>query len=365
MNRKAVLALENGSIFYGDNFGASGERAGEILFNTGMTGYQEIMTDPSYAGQMVVMTYPLIGNYGVNKNDIESNSISLEALLVRELSPVASNWSSRENLNDYMKNNNVFGIQGLDTRALAKQIRVYGAMKAIVSTVDLDEKRLVEKARLLPGLVNADLVKTVSCKEPYQYSDAGRYRVAVLDCGVKYNILRNLESNNCSVRVFPARTDQADIFHYKPHGLLVSNGPGDPSAVDYVIDTVKQMLGRLPIMGICLGHQIISLAIGAKTYKLKFGHHGSNHPVRDLRTGRCYITSQNHGFCVEMDSINDRYAEPTHINLNDNTLEGIINNKLCFFAVQFHPEAGPGPNDAAGVFADFTKMMEAYHAKKD
>jgi carbamoyl-phosphate synthase small subunit len=359
---KAVLALEDGSIFYGEGFGASGQRSGEIVFNTSMTGYQEIITDPSYAGQMVVMTYPLIGNYGVNKEDTESREAFLEAFLIKELSPVKSSWRSEQSLEDYMKENNIVGVQGLDTRALTKRIRIQGAMGAVVSTDDTDEKRLVEIAKLLPGLSGMDIVKDVTCKEHYTYSETGQYRVAVLDCGVKNNILRHLKNNNCAVKVFSANTSVKELLSYRPHGLLLSNGPGDPAVVHYVIDIVKEMIGKLPIFGICLGHQIMALATGARTYKLKFGHHGANHPVKELATGRCYITSQNHGFCVDMDSLDKTDIEFTHINLNDNTLEGMYNHRLCFLTVQFHPEAGPGPNDAIGLFSRFRSMMEAFHA---
>lgn len=359
---KVILALENGDVFYGEGFGASGERSGEIVFNTSMTGYQEIITDPSYAGQMVLMTYPLIGNYGVNKEDLESRKAFLEAFLIKELSPVHSSWRAEQPLEEYMKDNNILGVQGLDTRALTKRIRTQGALRAFVSTECLDEKILVEKARSLPCLSGRDLVKDVTCEEPYIYAGKGRFKVAVLDFGVKSSILRHLKDNDCAVKVFPADAETKDILSYKPHGLLLSNGPGDPSAVHYAINTVKGLIGKLPIFGICLGHQIMALAMGANTFKLKFGHHGANHPVKDIKTGRCYITSQNHGFCVDMNTLDKTNTEFTHINLNDNTLEGIYNPKLCFLAVQFHPEAGPGPNDATWLFSRFTSMMEAFHA---
>jgi carbamoyl-phosphate synthase small subunit len=359
---KAVLALEDGSIFYGENFGASGERSGEIVFNTSMTGYQEIITDPSYAGQIVLMTYPLIGNYGVNKEDSESRKAFLEAFLIKELSPTHSSWRAEQSLEEYMKDNNILGVQGLDTRALTKRIRTQGALRALVSTECLDEKMLVEKARSLPCLSGRDLVRDVTCEEPYIYTGKGKFKVAVLDFGVKSSILRHLADNDCAIKVFPADTETKNILLYKPHGLLLSNGPGDPSAVHYAINTVKELIGKLPIFGICLGHQVAALAMGAKTYKLKFGHHGANHPVKDIKTGRCYITSQNHGFCVDMNTLDKTNTEFTHINLNDNTLEGIYSARNCFLAVQFHPEAGPGPNDATWLFSRFTSMMEAFHA---
>ena len=359
---KAKLALEDGTIFHGYSFGAVGEASAEIVFNTSMTGYQEIITDPSYAGQMVVMTYPLIGNYGVNSQDKESKKPFLEALVIRELSCVESSWRSEMSLSEYMLKNNVPGIQGIDTRALTRHIRTKGAMRAVVSTDDSDEISLVKKAKSSPGLSGRNLVKDVTCDKPYDWSKKGGFKVAVIDCGVKYNILRNLEANNCSVKVFPCHTSSEEILLENPNGVLVSNGPGDPATVLDVIDTVKSLIGKLPVFGICLGQQIIGLALGGKTYKLKFGHHGGNHPVKDIVSGKCYITSQNHGFCVDIDSLCQNDIDVTHINLNDDTLEGLAHKRLPLFSVQFHPEAGPGPRDAQGLFRYFTKMMGEFHA---
>jgi carbamoyl-phosphate synthase small subunit len=359
---KAILALDNGSIFYGENFGASGERSGEIVFNTSMTGYQEIITDPSYAGQMVLMTYPLIGNYGINSKDSQSPKAFLEAFLINELSPVKSNWQAEQSLEDYLKDNNILGVQGLDTRTLTRQIRIHGSMRAVVSTEERNEKKLVEKAMSLPKLEGKDLVKQVTCERPYLYNKKGRYKVGVIDCGVKSNILTCLAENGCRVKVFPANAKAADILLYSPDGVLVSNGPGDPAAVCYAVETMRTLIGRVPIFGICLGHQIMALASGAKTYKLRFGHHGANHPVRDIKTGMCYITSQNHNFCVDAGSLGKINFEPAYINLNDNTIEGVRSRESYFLTVQFHPEAGPGPHDALGLFAEFTAMMEEFHA---
>ncbi|MDD5504660.1 MAG: glutamine-hydrolyzing carbamoyl-phosphate synthase small subunit [Candidatus Omnitrophica bacterium] len=352
------VALENGKVFYGKSFGATGQCCAELVFNTSMTGYQEIMTDPSYAGQAVLMTYPLIGNCGINSQDCESDNFFLRALLVKEFSPVASCWRSESPLEDYMRAHDILGVQGIDTRALTKLIRIEGAIKIAVSTDDTGEKALVEKARLAPGLSDKDLVKKVTCKKPYIYNRDGRYKIAVLDYGVKKSILERFKHKGCAIKVFSADSSKDEILSYKPDGLVFSNGPGDPAVVVYAIKTARQLIGRLPVLGICLGHQIIALALGAKTYKLKFGHHGGNHPVKELRTGRCYITSQNHGFCVDPASLHRTDVEITHINLNDNTPEGLYSKKLCFLTMQFHPEAGPGPNDAIGLFDNFIDMMK-------
>ena len=370
MTRDAILALEDGTLFKGESFGASGERYGEVVFNTSMTGYQEIITDPSYKGQIVTMTYPLIGNYGVNAEDVESFKPFVEGFVVRECSNIASNWRCQKPLADYLKENNILGITGIDTRALTLHIRKAGAMKAVLSTQDLDEKNLVRKARDSQGLLGVDLVRDVSGNEIYAWPKAGskvpgrrsaaarnRFKVAVLDCGVKYNILRKLQENGCQVIVVPAHTEPGEILKMQPDGLLLSNGPGDPAAVKYVIDTTRRLIGKLPIFGICLGHQMLGLALGGKTYKLKFGHHGANHPVKDLKTGKVSITVQNHGFCVDIDSLNKKDIEITHINLNDQTLEGMRHKKLPIFSVQFHPEASAGPHDAGYLFGEFIAMM--------
>lgn len=361
---QAILALEDGKIFKGESFGTNGERYGEVVFNTSMTGYQEILTDPSYKGQIVTMTYPLIGNYGVNREDVESRKLFLEGFVVKECSKIASNWRSSQSLADYLKENNILGIEGIDTRALTLHIRKAGAMKAVLSTIDLDEKSLVKKAKNSPGLVGIDLVKKVTVDKKYLWQDIrqGAYKVVVLDCGVKYNILRELVKHKCQVIVLPAQASVEEILNLKPDGLLLSNGPGDPAAVKYVIQTTRKLIGKLPIFGICLGHQILGLALGGKTYKLKFGHHGANHPVKDLKSGRVSITVQNHGFCVDIDSLNQREVEITHINLNDQTLEGIRHKKLPIFSVQFHPEASAGPHDAEYLFGNFIALMKK-HAK--
>jgi carbamoyl-phosphate synthase small subunit len=355
----AILALEDGKIFKGRSFGARKESFGEVVFNTSMSGYQEIITDPSYKGQIVNMTYPLMGNYGINKEDMESSGPFLEGFVVKEYSKVASNWRKDKSLSDYLKENNIPGIEGVDTRALTLHIRQLGAMKAVLSTEDLDEKSLVRKAKLSKGLTGIDLVKEVTCAKQYIWqNDAWKYKVVVLDCGVKYNILRELLKNKCQSIVVPADTHSREIIKMKPDGLLLSNGPGDPAAVKYVVETVKSLIGKLPIFGICLGHQMLGLAFGANTYKLKFGHHGANHPVKDLRTGGVYVTSQNHGFCVDMKSLSKKEIEITHINLNDQTLEGMRHKRLPVFSVQFHPEASPGPHDAKYLFREFIGMMK-------
>ncbi len=363
---KAILLLEDGTIFEGQGFGAQGEVFGEVVFNTSITGYQEIITDPSYKAQIVTMTYPLIGNYGVNEEDAESCKPWLEGFVVKELSAIRSNWRSTMGLDEYLKKNNVVGIQGIDTRALTRDLRAQGAMQGVISTNDFDATSLMRKLKSAPRLVGRDLVKEVTCKEPYVWtaklqapsSKPQCYKVVVLDCGVKRNILRNLVSCGCKVKVVPAKTTAEEILKLKPDGLLLSNGPGDPEVVSYVIETARKLLGRLPIFGICLGHQMLGLAMGGKTYKLKFGHHGGNHPVKDLKTGKVAITSQNHGFNVDMKSIPIKNTIMTHLNLYDNTAEGLENKKLKLFSVQYHPEAGPGPHDAQYLFNKFVSMMK-------
>lgn len=355
---KAILALEDGTIFRGSSFGAKGEQCGEVVFNTSMAGYQEILTDPSYKGQIVTMTYPLIGNYGTNTEDVESRKPFVEAFVVREYSRIPSSWRSEKSLDQYLQENNIIGIEGIDTRALTRHIRLQGAMKAVISTEDFDDKSLIQKAKDSPGLIGRDLVKDVTSDRIYSYNDNGKHNVVVVDTGVKYNILRQLAHHDCKVTVVPAETKANQIFDLKPNGILLSNGPGDPAAVPYVVETVKKLLGKMPIFGICFGHQMLGLALGGKTFKLKFGHHGGNHPVKDLKTGKVHITVQNHGFCVDMDSLNKDDIEITHINLNDSTLEGIKHKKLPIFSVQFHPEASPGPHDARYMFTEFVEMME-------
>ncbi len=360
------MVLEDGKVFKGRSFASNGERTGEVVFNTSMSGYQEIITDPSYKGQIVVMTYPLMGNYGINKDDVESRRPFLEGFVVKEYSKIASNWKKEQSLEEYLKENNIMGIEGIDTRKLTLHIREKGAMKAVLSTEDQDEASLIKKAKNSPGLVGVDLVSHVSVSKKYTYAHNknAKYKVAVLDCGVKYNILRELARNDCNVVVLPAQATYDQILEAAPDGLLLSNGPGDPAAVDYVVKTVAKFIGRIPIFGICLGHQMLGLALGGKTYKLKFGHHGANHPVKDLRTGKVCITSQNHGFCVDIDSLNKKDIELTHVNLNDGTLEGLRHKRLPIFSVQFHPEASPGPHDAEYLFAEFTKLMQQSKKRK-
>ncbi|MBL7071896.1 MAG: glutamine-hydrolyzing carbamoyl-phosphate synthase small subunit [Candidatus Omnitrophica bacterium] len=356
--KKSKLVLEDGRVFNGYFFGAGGLRCGEAVFNTSLTGYQEVITDPSYKGQIVAMTYPLIGNYGINREDVESKKPFLEGFIVKERSRIASNWRSTMSLDDYLKENNIMGIEGIDTRALTRHIRLRGAMKAVISTEELDDNRLAKKARSSPGLVGIDLVKEVTADKPYQWQEKGAYKVVVIDCGVKFNILRQLAARGCAVNVVPANTSADDILEMKPDGVLLSSGPGDPAAVQYVVANVQKLIGKIPIFGICLGQQMLGLALGGKTYKLKFGHHGGNQPVKDLKTGRIAITVQNHGFCVDIDSLDKNNIEITHMNLNDNTLEGIRHKKLPVFSVQFHPEAAPGPHDAAYLFDEFVEMMK-------
>jgi len=376
MTMKALIVLEDGTVFRGRSFTGPFETTGEVVFNTGMTGYQEILTDPSYCGQMVTMTYPLIGNYGINDEDMESGSIQVTALIVKENQMIFSNWRSDTSLADYLQKNNIPGVEGIDTRALTRHIRLQGAMKAIISTEDLNPDSLLEKARMSQSMVGRDLVKEVTCKRPMLWrdgrmtelnakledfrwpEDGNRHRVAAMDFGVKYNILRSLEMRGCDILVLPADTSSGTIDMLDPDGLFLSNGPGDPAAVTYAVDTIKNQIGKRPVFGICLGHQLIGLALGGKTFKLKFGHRGSNQPVKDLSTGKVEITSQNHGFCVDINSLTDPEIELSHINLNDQTVEGLKHKRLPLFSVQYHPEASPGPHDAGYLFDRFADMME-------
>ena len=373
---KAVLLLEDGTVFEGRSFGARGQKCGEVVFNTSMTGYQEILTDPSYNEQIITMTYPLIGNVGTNKADWESRKVFARGLVVKENCDYPSNWRNTELLSRLLNRNGVVGLEGIDTRKLAKHIRTRGAMKGIISSTELSIAKLKEKLKEYPGLVGRDIVKDVTIKKPYvwdkgvinvlgrnQVTCEKQYKVVAFDYGIKQNILRLLCSHGCGVYVVPADTPPKEVFARKPDGVFLSNGPGDPAAVKYAIETVKELLGAVPIFGICLGHQILALAIGAKTYKLKFGHRGANQPVKNLRTGKIEITSQNHGFCVDIDSVDKREVELTHINLNDNTLEGIRCKKLPAFSVQYHPEASPGPHDSNYLFATFTKLMDHHRGK--
>ena len=370
---KAVLALADGKVYEGEHFGAKNEVEAEIVFNTSMSGYQEIITDPSYCGQMVVMTYPLIGNYGINPEDFESDRPYLSGFVIKELSRVQSNWRSRGNLEDFLKKNNVFGIKGIDTRALTRRIRDKGAQKAVLSTNTSDPHKLIEKARKSPDLIGIDLVKDVTCKKAYDWNESewtiqnGQtrlektkdrpFKVSVYDFGVKRNILRKLTRAGCKLKVFPAATTADEVVATNPDGVFLSNGPGDPAAVPYAIENVKGLLGRVPIFGICLGHQILSLALNGSTYKLRFGHHGGNQPVLDTNSGKVEITSQNHSFAVKENSLL-KDVNITHLNLNDNTVEGIQHKTLPIFSVQYHPEASPGPHDSDYLFNKFVSLMK-------
>jgi carbamoyl-phosphate synthase small subunit len=358
---KALLALEDGRVFWGYAFGALGEVSGEVVFNTSMTGYQEILTDPSYKGQIVTMTYPLIGNYGVNAEDVESVKPQVEGFIVREKSSLYSNWRAEESLESYLKRHGIMGLERIDTRALTRHIRERGAMRAVMSCLDLNPDSLVEKARQIPEMAGQDLVQKVTTREPYVWKEKGDYTIAVLDCGVKFGILRELSRRNCRVVVYPAFTLAEDVLSTEPDGVLLSNGPGDPAALPYVVEFARRVIGRVPVFGICLGHQVIAQALGGKTFKLKFGHHGGNHPVKDLRTGWVAITTQNHGFSVDIDTLSQE-IEITHLNLNDYTLEGMVHKELPLFSVQFHPEARPGPHDTTYLFDRFIEMVEEYRA---
>ena len=360
--KPAILVLEDGTIFNASSFGADGEVTGEIVFNTSMSGYQEIITDPSYTEQMVTFTYPLIGNYGINSQDVESKGISVRAMIVRDYVDNYSNWRADMSLREYLLKNNVVGISGVDTRAITRNIRIKGAMKAIISTQNFEINDLMAKLKKYPGLVGRTLVYDVSCKKSYVWnsvkSNESKERVVVMDFGVKLNILRMLENMGYEVHVVPADAKAKDILALNPKGIMLSNGPGDPSALVEIVDEIKKLIGKKPIFGICLGHQLIGLALGAKTYKLKFGHRGANHPVKDFQTNKVEITSQNHGFCIDETTLNKDDVEITHLNLYDGTLEGIKHKKFPLFTVQYHPEACPGPNDSNYLFERFKEMME-------
>ncbi len=389
--KQAWLALADGTMFEGRALGYEGETVGEVVFNTAMTGYQEVLTDPSYKGQIITMTSPHIGNYGMTPEDAESRKIWAEGFIVKEASRLFSNWRSRERIQDYLHEANIVGIEGLDTRALTRHLREHGSQQGLITHVDGDPRRAVEKAQAAPSIVGRDLATAVTCKEAYRWTEgtgewapslgdklrvgaSRRWHVVAYDFGVKLNILRRLVDVGCEVTVVPASTTAAQVEALKPDGVFLSNGPGDPEGVPYAIEAVRQLIGRLPIFGICLGHQILGLAMGLETYKLKFGHHGVNHPVMDLRTRRVEITSQNHNFAVAVagpiGTIPDRppvldtsfgQVLVTHLSLNDHSVEGLASLDLPVFSVQYHPEASPGPHDSAYLFNAFTQLMEKQH----
>jgi carbamoyl-phosphate synthase small subunit len=383
---KAILALADGRTFEGSGFGAEGEAVGEVVFNTSMTGYQEILTDPSYEGQLVAMTYPEIGNVGVNPDDVESRKPFVNGFIVKDYTARPSNWRAAKPLHEYMKENGIVGIQGIDTRSLVRHLRDHGSQEGIISTSSRDVAELVAKAKASPGLMGQDLVQNVTCREIYDWNQglwelgvgykqraasengskrrrgkqakfaAPKFFVVAYDYGIKLNILRNLAEAGCRVKVVPAATPAEEVLAMNPDGIFLSNGPGDPDAVPYAKENVEKLIGKRPIFGICLGHQIMGLALGGKTYKLKFGHHGGNQPVMDLTTRKVEITAQNHGFAVDADSLKGA-VDVTHVNLNDNTVEGLAHRELPIFSVQYHPESSPGPHDANYLFSRFIDLM--------
>jgi carbamoyl-phosphate synthase small subunit len=375
----AVLALEDGTWYRGVSAGASGEARGEVVFNTSMTGYQEVLTDPSYAGQIVTMTAPLIGNYGVAAGDAESQTPKVAGFVMREASPVASNWRADGTLRDYLVRHNIVAIADIDTRALTRVLRSAGVMRGVIATGQVDPEALVEKARSIPQMEGSDLVREVTCGSPFAWHERAsksgeadhevfgivpqrrakrRLRVAAYDFGIKYNILRRLDAYGCDVHVFPAGTPAKDLLAIDPDGIFLSNGPGDPAALQYAINNVRELVqAERPMFGICLGHQILGLAVGGETFKLKFGHRGANHPVKELQSGKVEITSQNHGFAVDPGSL-PADVSVTHVNLYDGTVEGFKHTTKPIFSVQYHPEASPGPHDADYLFRQFLESME-------
>lgn len=362
----AILVLEDGRTFNGASFGADGETFGEMVFNTSMTGYQEILTDPSYAGQIVCMTYPLIGNYGVNEADVESRRPWVEGFVVREASRIRSNWRATESLDEYLKRNNIVGIEHIDTRALVRHIRNKGAMRAGISTVETDAKKLLDRILATPEMANRELASVVTVNETYDYEQESRIQspkskmhVVAYDFGVKTNSLREFSKFGCRVTVVPAETPASDVMALEPDGIFLSNGPGDPASMKSVIEEIKKLVETsTPIFGICLGHQLIGSAFGGETYKLKFGHRGGNQPIKDLTTGKIEITSHNHGFAVDASSL-PADVEVTHINLNDNTVAGLRHKTLPVFSVQYHPESAPGPHDSEYLFERFVGLMKS------
>lgn len=374
--KKAVFALEDGIVFEGSNFGAEGETFGEAVFNTSITGYQEILTDPSYNGQIVVMTYPEIGNYGINSEDLESKRPFTKGLVVKEYWPIPSNWRSEESLENFLTRNGVIGIQGIDTRKITKRIRTKGAQKCVISTEDFNKENLLKKINKSPSILGKDLVTEVSCKKPYKWKKGtenwipaydkkpktyNKFKVVAYDFGIKTNILRRLTDLGCDLTIVPSKTSPEEILSMNPDGIFLSNGPGDPEGVSYAVKNVKNLIGQKPIFGICLGHQVIALALGGKTFKLKFGHRGGNQPVKNFQTGKVEITSQNHSFAVDPDSLGEE-VEITHLNLNDQTVEGLRHKEHPLFSVQYHPESSPGPHDSSYLFHDFLELMNNFQS---
>jgi carbamoyl-phosphate synthase small subunit len=375
--KKAILALADGMVFEGNSFGAEGETSGEVVFNTSMTGYQEILTDPSYKGQIVTMTYTQIGNYGVNDEDVESIKPYVEGFIVKEYMGMPSNWRMKKSLHQYLMENGIVGIQGIDTRALTRHLRDFGAQPGVISTRDMNPESVAVKAKALPKMSGLDLAKDVTCKKPYAWDEGdwdlakgygkkppSRYRVVAYDYGIKRNILRLLTQAGCAVTVVPATMPADEVLAMNPDGVFLSNGPGDPEPVTYAVENIRKLLGKKPIFGICLGQQLLGLALGGRTYKLKFGHHGGNQPIMDLTTRKVEIAAENHGFAVDMETVKDQVVM-THMNLNDRTCEGIQHKTLPAFSVQYHPEASPGPHDSRYLFQRFVDMMEKYKAKTD
>jgi carbamoyl-phosphate synthase small subunit len=376
---QAILALEDGRIFKGKGFGAQGECYGEVVFNTSITGYQEIFTDPSYAGQIVVLTNPEIGNYGTNDDDNEATRPYIEGLIVREFSRISSNWRSQQVADEYLERYRIPVLADIDTRALVRHLRDHGVMRGVISTIETDADKLIAKARSIPKMDGTDLAKVVTTKQRYVWDTGERsieptevvgvkepepqHHVVAYDFGIKHNILRKLVSGCCRVTVVPAETNAEDVLALKPDGVFLSNGPGDPEPCTYAQENIRRLMGRVPIFGICLGHQLVGLALGGKTYKLKFGHHGGNHPVKQLLTSKVEITAHNHNFAVDPDSLPMSEVELTHIDLNDNTLEGLRHRNLPLFSVQYHPEASPGPHDSHYLFNDFVAMMEEWKGR--
>ncbi len=375
---QAILALEDGRIFRGDGYGAKGECSGEVVFNTSLTGYQEIFTDPSYAGQIVVLTNPQIGNYGTNQADAEAGRPYIEGLIVREFSSVSSNWRSEQVADEYLERYGVPVLSEIDTRALVRHLRSNGVMRGVISTIETDTDVLVAKARAVRNMDGTDLASVVSTKAPYEWKQRTEdplnpgspeaqtdcnLHVVAYDYGIKQNILHMLGAQGCRVTVVPARTTAEDVLSMRPDGVFLSNGPGDPEPLTYATEAIRKLAGKTPVFGICLGHQLVGAALGGRTFKLKFGHHGGNHPVKQLSTGRVEITSQNHNYAVDPDSLNANEVDLTHINLNDQTLEGLRHRTMPLLSVQYHPEASPGPHDSHYLFGEFRRMMDEWKGK--